>query len=100
MIKQDSCAAASDHQAYRMLDEMPKGRKQLGAKYAVDDAVIARQRDRHLADEAHPAVRGLDRPARGGSDRENCRVRRIDDGGEFPDAMHPEIRDRRDAALY
>src|SRR5258708_25770783 len=31
-------------------------------------------------------------------DRENGRMRRIDDGGEFPHAMHAEIGNRRDAA--
>jgi hypothetical protein len=40
-IKQEPCAVASDHQSDRVLDEMPEGAKQRGAKGAVNDAVIA-----------------------------------------------------------
>src|SRR6266851_2137499 len=43
-------AAVSDHQTDRMLDEMPERSQQFGAERAVDQAVIARQRHRHLAD--------------------------------------------------
>src|SRR5215831_12798538 len=92
-------AATSDHQSDRMLDEMPEGGKQLGAEDAVDDTAIARQRDRHLTGEAYPSVRGLGRPSCGGPNRENRRVGRINDGGEFLDAMHAKIGNRRDAAL-
>ena len=68
-------------------------------KRAVHHAVIAGERHAHHADERDAAVLCLDRlPARG-ADRQNGRLRRIDDGGKFAHPVHAEIGDRGRAAL-
>ena len=76
-----------------------EGRQQLGAERAVDHAMIAGERHRHDAGEGDAAVRGLDRLPTRGADRQDGRLRRIDDGGELAHAVHAEIGDRRRAAL-
>src|SRR3989442_4240958 len=84
---------------HRLLDEAFAGSEQLGAERAVDDAVIAGERHRHLADEAHAAVFILDPPPLPGAHRQDGRVRGIDDGRERSDAVHSEIGDAGRAAL-
>jgi len=51
-VPDNSTLTASDHQSDRMLDEMPEGGKQLGSEDTVDDTMIARQSDGHLAGKA------------------------------------------------
>src|ERR1700694_261980 len=82
----------------RTLHEVPEGVEQLGAERAVDHPVVARQRHRHPGDEAE-AVRGLDRPALAGADRQDRGLRRIDDRRELADAVHAEVGDCARAAL-
>ena len=83
----------------RLFDEGLERRQQLRAERAVDHAVVAGQRDRHLADEFDAAVFRFDRRAARGADGEDGGVRRIDDGGELAHAVHAEIGDGARAAL-
>ena len=70
-----------------------------GFSGAVDDAVIAGQRHRHLAFEAHTPNFGFDRTPLRRTDRKDGRLRRVDDRGEITHAIHAEVGDRADAAL-
>src|SRR6476646_5921434 len=79
---------------YRLFDEPAQRRDQLGAERAVDYAVIAGESHRHHAGESHAALLGLYRLPPRGAYRKDSGVRRIDDGGEFADAIHAEIGDR------
>src|SRR5262249_20712561 len=92
--------AHSLHQhGHGLLDAAPECRKQLRPERAVHHAMITRQRPRHDADKGDPARGRLDRlPARS-ADRENGRLRRIDDGGELAHAVHAEVGDGGGAAL-
>ena len=76
-----------------------EGRQQLGSQRAVDDAVIAGQGDGHHTGEGDAAVLLLDRLAPDRADGEDGGVRRVDDGGEFANAIHAEIGNRGGAAL-
>src|SRR6185437_444280 len=77
----------------RLLDQRLEGGKQFGAERAVEHAMIARHGRRHLADEFDGAVLRLHRRAARRADRQDRRVRRIDDGGELARAVHAEIGD-------
>ena len=76
----------------RLHDVVQEGR---GAR-AVDDPVVARQRQRHHRPDAEP-VHGNhaigDRP-----DRQNASLRRNDDRRERVDLVHPEVADREGRA--
>src|SRR5262245_62113810 len=90
---------ALNQRRHRLLHKSPERREKLGAERAVDHAMVARERHRHHAGEADRAVGLLDRlPARR-ADREDRRVRRIDDRRKLAHAVHAEVRDRRRAAL-
>ena len=73
-------------------------REELGALGAVDRAVVARERHRQRRRDVELAVDDeraiLDR-----ADREDRDLRRVEDGDELLDAVHPEVRDRERAAL-
>ena len=60
---------------------------------AVDDAVVARQRDVHQPPRDDPAVGVTARAQRDLADREDRRLRMVDDGVETPHAEHAEVRD-------
>src|SRR5262245_29205886 len=75
----------------RLLDVSLERGEELATEGAVDHAVIAGERHRHDADEGDAAVRALDRLAARGSDREDGRLRRIDDRGELSHSVHAEI---------
>src|SRR5262245_13556453 len=95
-----TCSVIGSHQhCHWIFDQASEGGKELGPERTVDDTMIAGERHRHYAREPDAAVRGLDRlPARC-TDRQNGRVRWIDDGCELAHAVHPEIGDCRRAAL-
>ena len=84
---------------HRFLDKALEGRQQFGAERAIDHAMVAGQRDGHLADEFDAAVLGLDRCAARGAHRQDGGMRRIDDGRELAHAVHAEIGDGAGAAL-
>src|SRR3984885_7318450 len=85
--------------AHRQFDQDLDGRQQFRAQRAIEHAMVAGQRQAQHADKGNATVGLLDRLPPRRADRENGRVRRIDDGGEFADAMHAEIGNRRRAAL-
>src|SRR5262249_28079179 len=80
-----------DQDADRRLDQGTEGVEQIGADRAVDNAVIARERHRHLAHELESAVARLDGRAANPTDRQDGRMGRVDDGREFLDAAAAEI---------
>ena len=68
------------------------------AQFTVNGAVVAGECYCHLRTDLY-LVAYDDRALFAGTDGENCRVRWIDHGCEFPDAEHSEIGNRRRAAL-
>src|SRR5690242_8427482 len=87
-----------DEESDGAFDKALEGGEQFGAERAVEDAVIARERCGHHAHE-FDAIRRLHRGTAGCADRQDRRVRRIDDRRELADAVHAEIGDCRRAAL-
>ncbi len=88
-----------DQHRDRPLDQALECGKKLGAERAVDHTVIARQCHRHDADEGDGAAFALHRLPPRRPDRQDGGLRRIDDGGKLPHAVHAEIGDRGRAAL-
>ena len=73
------------------------GSQQLGPHRAVDDPVVGGERARHHAADADAVARRHGSPGRR-PHPENAALRRIDDGVEALDAVHPEVRDGERAA--
>src|SRR6476469_8293345 len=88
-----------DEESDGAFDEALECGEQFGAERAIDDAVIAGERHRHLAHEFDAALRRFDRRTTRSAHREDRRVRRIDDRRELAHAVHAEIGDRRRTAL-
>jgi hypothetical protein len=90
-------ARESDEQQRGAFEERFEGGEELRADGAVDDAVVAGERERHrLADDDlagfHDGLRD------GRADGEDRGVGRVDDGAEFRDAHHAEIGNAEGAA--
>src|SRR5262245_60424805 len=81
------------------LDKSLERRQQFGPERAVDHAVIAGERHREHAREGDAAVFLFDRLPPRRADREDRRLRRIDDGGKFAHAVPAEIGDGGGTAL-
>src|SRR5262245_14831280 len=92
-------AKFSHQHRHGLLDKSLERRQQLGPEDAVDHAVIAGERHREHARERDAAVFLLDRLPPRGADREDGRLRRIDDGGKFTHAVHAEVGDGGGTAL-
>src|SRR5436190_17570672 len=87
-----------DQHRCRLLDIGPEGLQELRAQRAVDDAMIDRERAAHHVADHHLAL-AHDDALLADADREDHRLRRIDDGGELLDPEHAEVGDRESAAL-
>src|SRR4029453_11352141 len=81
-----------------ILDQGLERAEKLGPERTVDRAMVGSETDRHDMRRLDLAV-AHDRALLRGADREDSRVRRIDDGIELLDPVHAEIRDRAGAAL-
>src|SRR5688572_8749433 len=81
-VRKAICSTGSHQHGDRLFKVTLQRGEQLRAECTVDHTVIAGERDGHLALEAHAAVLGLDRPALRSTDREDGRLRRVDDRGE------------------
>src|SRR5215213_9734823 len=82
----------------RLLEQLLDAREELRAVGAVEDAVVADERERHLLPRDHAAAL-VHRRLRGErADREDRGLRRVDDRGEALDTEHAEVRDREGAA--
>src|SRR5262245_45825786 len=86
-VDTDSLWNLRDRDPFR--DVVQKG----GRAHAVDDAVIARERERQRGTHVWLPVDG-DHPIRDCADREDPGLRRHDDRCERADAVHPEVADR------
>src|SRR5882724_1815680 len=76
----------------RLLEDADDGLQHLGAERAVDDAVVAGERDRHALPHDDLVVLD-DRLLAYGPHGEDGPLGRVDDGGEVADAQHAEVRD-------
>src|SRR5207249_10224526 len=94
-----SLAIGLHQHCHWIFDQASKRSEELGPERAVNHTRIAGERHRHHAREADATIRRLDRLPPRRADRQNGRVRRIDDGGKLAHAVHAEIRNRRRAAL-
>src|SRR5262245_10765847 len=94
-----SLVIGSHQHCYWIFDQASEGGKQLGAERTIDHTMIAGERHRHHARETDPTIRGLDRLPSRRANRQNGRVRRIDDGGELAHTVHAEVGDCRGTAL-
>src|SRR5215467_12908934 len=93
-----SPSSRSNKHRSRALDISLERAEQLRTERTIDGAVIGRQRHLHLGGDGELAV--ADHGAlNAGADAKNRGMGRVDDGGEFLDAIHAEIGDRRRAAL-
>src|SRR5262245_16954116 len=88
----------SHHHQYRVLDQALERADELGAKRTINGPVIGGQRHGHQHRGFDPAA-AHHRPLLAGADRQDGRVRRVDDGGEILDAVHAEVRHGGGAAL-
>src|SRR5260370_18226 len=87
-----------DQHRGRLLDIGAQRLQVLRAHRAVDHAMIDRQGAAHHVAHDHLAL-ARDRPHLAHADRQDHRLRRIDDGGKAVDAKHAEIGDSESAAL-
>src|SRR5215510_6694641 len=94
-----SLVIGSHQHCHWIFDQASERSKELGPERAVDDTMIAGKRHRHHARKANATIRSLDRLPPRRADRQNGRMRRIDNRRELTHAVHAEIRDRRRAAL-
>ena len=78
--------------AQRPLEQLAAG-QEAGAVGAVDDPVVAAQRERHHVAEDDPSRIVLDRRATHRADGQNRRLLRVDDRSERAHAEHPEVGD-------
>src|SRR5262249_6689432 len=93
----ETTPSSHDHH-YRIFDQRLERVEQHGAERAVNGAMVGGEPDRHHVRSLDLAV-AHDRALLSGSDRENGRVRWIDNGVEFLDPIHAEVRYRASAAL-
>src|SRR5215831_20032790 len=89
----------SHQHRHGLLDKSLERRQQFGPERTVDHAVIAGERHRQHARKGDAAVLHLDRLPPRGADRQDRRLRRIDDRGKFAHAVHAEIGDGGRTAL-
>src|SRR5262245_9407488 len=87
-------SVGSQGQGQRSLEQLAQAGEELRGVRAVDDAVVAGERDGDHVAEPDPVGALLERRAPGAADGEDRRLRRIDDRGERPNAEHPEVRHR------
>ena len=85
-------------QGQRRFDSLFERGKQFGAGRAVDGAMIAGKRRAKQRRRNDLAVVN-DRPRLARTDREDRRLRRVDDRGKFLDPEHAKIGDGADTAL-
>src|SRR5215510_15522461 len=74
-----SLVIGSHQHCHWIFDQASERGKELGPERAVDHTMIAGERHRHHAREADTAIRGLDRLPPCRADRQNGRMRWIDD---------------------
>ena len=86
-----SAVAALDEKVDRLLEQLAHASEELGRGRAVEDPVIACEHDAHARAGDHLPVTD-DRNLAQLPDREDRRLRRVDDRGEAGDAVHPEVR--------
>src|SRR5687768_14050684 len=81
----------------RLLQRVLERTEELGGRRAVDDPVVARERDgqRRAGDDLPVADHG---PLLGGPDGEDADLRRVDDRAELADPERAEAADRERAA--
>src|SRR4030095_5328569 len=87
-------SASSERELERPLEQVAEPGQELRTVRAVDDTVVARESDGPQGAGEEAAVRVLDRGTPDAPDREDRRLRRVDDRGEGPHAEHAEVRDR------
>src|SRR3954469_11846434 len=85
--------AALQRQRDRLLEDRLHAREELRRRRAAEDAVVAGDRDVHAVAGDHLAVAD-DRLALHLADRQDRRLRRVDDRRERRDPVHAEVRDR------
>src|SRR3954451_2084141 len=82
----------------RLLQKLAHAREELGAVRTVEDAVIANQGERHLIPRDHAAPLVHRGPLLQRAHGKQPGLRRIDDRGDLPDPVHPQVRPRERAA--
>src|SRR5581483_12474052 len=90
-------AAGREDQRDGVLEPALDVREEAGPARAVDGPVVARERRAHRVTDRERAL-AHDRPRLDRPDREDARLRRVDDRGEALDAEHPEVRDAEGGA--
>src|SRR5918994_769783 len=86
----------SERQGERVLEPLADAAEELGRVGAVEDAVVAGERELHDRPDLHLAV-ARDRPRRHLADGQDGGLRRVDDGDEPLDAEHAEVGDAEGA---
>src|SRR3954465_1842777 len=90
--------ARLERQRQRLLEQLAHAGQELGAVRSVEDAVVAHERDRHRVARGDAAAIVNHRAFLERADREDRRLRRVDDGREAVDPVHPQVRDGERAA--